>query len=71
MTRSMLSIGGATREMTQNLLSINSGLCLTNQVLHVIEALPRVEETLFNLCHVFIPGRRALTWMETVGILVL
>ena len=71
MTRSMPSIGDATRELTQNLLSISSAFGLINQVLNIIEALLAEDDTLLNLHHMLISGGRVLTWRETVGILVL
>ena len=65
MTHNKTSIGGATREMTQNLLSVSLAFGLTNQVLYVIEALPGVEETLLNLAYMLILVRRELAWRET------
>ena len=45
MTQIMLSIWGATREITQNLLSTDLVLSFTSWIMIVIEALPGVEET--------------------------
>ena len=64
MTQSLLSINGAKRDMTQNLLRVSLGLGLANQVLNVIEALPGVEDTLLNLCHVL----TAHPWGESTGL---